>query len=141
VDWRKVDPEHVPYRFRQDPGGKNPLGRLKFDLTNDLHIYLHDTPSGGVFGRTDRDVSHGCIRVQNALELADRIASDAARDKIHEALDQPEERRIDLDSKIPVHILYWTAWADEAGNLHFAPDIYGFDLPQRAALDRAAGKA
>jgi murein L,D-transpeptidase YcbB/YkuD len=140
VKWESVDADHFPYRLRQDPGKDNPLGRLKFDLTNDFHIYLHDTPGGAAFDRSGRDLSHGCIRVQNALELADRIASNAAKDKIHEALEQEEERRVELDSKIPVHIFYWTAWADEAGELHFAPDVYGFDAPQRAALDRVAGK-
>ena len=140
VKWESVDADHFPYRLRQDPGENNPLGRLKFDLTNDFHIYLHDTPGDAAFDRSGRDLSHGCIRVQNALELADRIAGDAAKDKIHEALEQPEERRVELDAKIPVHIFYWTAWADEAGELHFAPDVYGFDAPQRAALDRVAGK-
>ena len=137
VDWAKVDPEHFPYRFRQDPGSENPLGRIKFDLTNGYHVYLHDTPGGHVFGRSERDVSHGCIRVQNAVELADQITTTPTREKIHEALEQPDERRIDLDAKIPVHILYWTAWADEHGNLHYGPDVYEFDPPQRAALDKA----
>jgi murein L,D-transpeptidase YcbB/YkuD len=81
VDWQKVDAEHFPYRLRQDPGDKNPLGQLKFDLTNDFHVYLHDTPAGGAFRRSDRDLSHGCIRVQNALALADQIAGDTGRGK------------------------------------------------------------
>jgi len=140
VNWRDVDAEHFPYRLRQNPGERNPLGQLKFDLTNDFHVYLHDTPAGGAFGRTDRDLSHGCIRVQNALELADQITSAAIREKVHEALEQPEERHIALEAKVPVHILYWTAWADEAGELHFGPDVYGFDRSQREALDRVAGK-
>ena len=138
VKWSDVDPEHFPYRFRQDPGKENPLGRVKFDLTNEFHVYLHDTPAGGVFSRTDRDLSHGCIRVENALDLANQIASEASKEKISEALEQPEERRIPLDSKIRVHLLYWTAWTDKVGNLHFVPDVYGFDKTQRAALDRVA---
>jgi murein L,D-transpeptidase YcbB/YkuD len=137
VDWSKVDAEHFPYRFRQEPGESNPLGRIKFALTNGFHVYLHDTPAGNVFGRSERDVSHGCIRVENAQELADQITTTPDREKIHEALEQSDERHIELDAKIPVHILYWTAWADEHGNLHFGPDIYDFDPPQRAALDRA----
>ena len=136
VDWTRVDADHFPYRFRQEPGEDNPLGQLKFDLTNGFHVYLHDTPASRVFGKSERDVSHGCIRVQNAIELADQIASEPVRAKIHEALDHPEERRIQLDAKIPVHILYWTAWADDAGNLHFGPDIYDFDHSQLAAIDK-----
>jgi L,D-transpeptidase YcbB len=139
VDWRKVDDEKFPYRLRQDPGDENPLGRLKFDLTNDLHIYLHDTPASGAFGRAGRDLSHGCVRVENARELANRITSDAVRQKIDEALEKPDEQRIELDSKVPVHIFYWTAWADEQGQLHFGQDVYDFDKAQRAALDRVSG--
>jgi len=141
IDWTKVDPEHFPYQFRQDPGKKNPLGRLKFDLTNGYHVYLHDTPAGGVFGRADRGQSHGCIRVQDAQELAARIMDDDAKEKMLEALAQDEERRIELKKRIPVHIFYWTAWVDDAENLHFAPDVYDFDPPQQAALEKVSRKA
>ncbi len=141
VDWDELDGERFPYRLRQDPGAENPLGRLKFDLTNDFHVYLHDTPAGGAFGRTDRDLSHGCVRVQNALELANRITSDPVQQKIEDALAEPDERRIELEAKIPVHIFYWTAWTDAEGQLHFGQDIYDFDKTQRAALDRVAGNS
>ena len=141
VHWNKVDGERFPYHLRQDPGADNPLGRVKFDLTNDFHIYLHDTPGGHAFRRSDRDLSHGCVRVENALELARRITSDAVHTKLDEALAQPEERRIDLDAEIPVHIFYWTAWTDEAGELHFGEDVYEFDTKQREALDRRAGNS
>jgi murein L,D-transpeptidase YcbB/YkuD len=141
VSWAKVDPDKFPYRLRQDPGDKNPLGKIKFDLTNDFHVYLHDTPAGSVFERADRDVSHGCIRVKGALELADLLASDPVKDKLHEAEAQPEERRIELSPPVPVHILYFTSWVDEAGGLHFGPDVYGFDPPQWAALEKAAGRS
>jgi murein L,D-transpeptidase YcbB/YkuD len=140
VDWKNVDPEHFPYWFRQEPGATNPLGRVKFDLTNDFQIYLHDTPAGGAFSRAGRGLSHGCIRVQNALELANQISSEAVQEKLSDALEHADERRIELDKKIPVHILYWTAWVDDAGNLHFGPDLYQFDPPQRAALDKVTGK-
>ena len=141
VSWAKVDPEKFPYRIRQDPGDKNPLGRIKFDLTNDFHVYLHDTPGGGVFDRTDRDVSHGCIRVKDALVLADLLASEPVKQEVHDALDRhEEERRIDLDPDVPVHILYFTAWVDDAGGLHFGPDIYGFDPTQWATMQKASGR-
>lgn len=136
VDWKNVDGEHFPFHLRQDPGPENPLGRIKFDLTNDFHVYLHDTPAGGAFGRAERDLSHGCIRVQNALELAYAVADEAAAEKIREALEQSEMRRIDLATKVPVHILYWTAWTDGLGALHFGPDVYAVDDMQQAALDR-----
>ena len=140
VDWDRVDVDKFPYRLRQDPGAENPLGQVKFALTNDFSIYLHDTPGGHAFRKTERDLSHGCIRVENALKLADEITNDSEKTAIREALANPEEKHVALATKIPVHIFYWTAWADEAGELHFGPDVYGFDAPQREAIDKAAEK-
>lgn len=140
VNWDRVSEDKFPYRLRQDPGAENPLGQIKFDLTNDFQIYLHDTPGGRAFSRTERDLSHGCIRVEHALELANQIVSDDEKSEILRALDDPEDTRIELASRVPVHIFYWTAWADEAADLHFGPDVYSFDAPQRQALDRVAPK-
>ena len=142
VKWSEIDPEHLPFRLRQDPGPDNALGRLKFDLTNDFHIYLHDTPAAELFGKRQRNLSHGCIRVENALELAQRLLGATGQDKaqaaLAEALGQKDQRRIGLDPAVPVHIIYCTAWVDAAGTLQFGPDVYGFDSPQRAALDKIA---
>jgi len=140
IDWTRVDPGHFPYMFRQDPGGKNPLGRLKFDLTNGYHVYLHDTPAGAVFGRADRGRSHGCIRVEDAKALAAQITDDDGKEKILKALAQDEERRIELRQRTPVHIFYWTAWVDDRQNLHFVPDVYALDQPQQAALQKVSGR-
>jgi murein L,D-transpeptidase YcbB/YkuD len=139
VNWKEMGTDRFPYHIRQDPGATNPLGRVKFDLTNDFSIYLHDTPGRGAFKKTDRDLSHGCIRVENAIDLAHRITHASDREQLDEALGKPEEKHIPLASKVPVHILYWTAWADENGQLQFGPDVYGFDKSQRAALDRVSG--
>ncbi len=136
VDWTRVDEEHFPYRMRQDPGPDNALGRLKFELTNEFHIYLHDTPAGHLFGRSERDLSHGCVRVDRAVELASRIVGAPAQEQLREALDQAEERRLPVEPPVPIHILYWTAWVDEAG-LRFGPDVYELEGTQRAALERA----
>jgi murein L,D-transpeptidase YcbB/YkuD len=136
IDWKKVDAEHFPYRMRQDPGPDNALGRLKFELTNEFHVYLHDTPAGHLFGRTERDLSHGCIRVENVTDLASRIAGSSGERALREALDQPEERRLPVDPPVATHILYWTAWVDEAGLLRFGPDVYGVDRAQKAAHRR-----
>jgi murein L,D-transpeptidase YcbB/YkuD len=138
VSWDRVDEEHFPYRIRQDPGPENALGKVKFELTNEFHIYLHDTPADHLFARSARGLSHGCIRVEKPLELAQAILGDAARDDLQEALDQPEERRLQVKPPVPVHILYWTAWVGEEGELHFAPDLYDFDRAQLSALDRRA---
>ncbi len=140
VDWRASDPERFPYRLRQDPGPDNALGRLKFDLTNEYHIYLHDTPAHGLFGRSDRDLSHGCIRVEKPLDLAVLLMGEPSQDVLRKALEQTTERHLAVVPPVPVHILYLTAWVDEVGALRFSPDVYAFDVPQRASLDRMASR-
>jgi len=136
VDWSAVDEGKFPYHLRQDPGPANALGRLKFDLTNKFHIYLHDTPAGHLFGRAERDLSHGCIRVERPLDLAAELMPGEAGERLREALAQPEERHLPVQPPVPVHIVYLTAWVEEDGSLQTAPDVYVLDPPQRAAIDR-----
>ncbi len=138
VDWHALNEGRFPYRLRQDPGPNNALGRLKFHITNDFRIYLHDTPTRGLFGQSDRDLSHGCIRVEAPLDLAGRLLGESPQDLLREALDQTAERHLSVKPPVPIHILCLTAWVDEAGVLRFAPDVYDFDGPQRTALDRVA---
>jgi murein L,D-transpeptidase YcbB/YkuD len=140
VDWRALDKGHFPYQLRQDPGPNNALGRLKFHLTNEFHIYLHDTPTPGLFGQSGRDLSHGCIRVDRPLELAKQLLSDSSQDLLRQDLDQKEERHLSVKPPVPIHILYLTAWVDDGGVLRFSPDVYEFDGPQRTALDRVASR-
>jgi L,D-transpeptidase YcbB len=135
-----LDRGNFPYSIRQDPGPNNALGRLKFHLTNDFHIYLHDTPTPAFFDRSGRDLSHGCIRVERPLELAAQLLGESSQDLLREALDKTEERHLSVKPPVPIHILYLTAWVDEGGVLHFGPDVYEFDGPQRAALDRVASR-
>src|SRR4029078_7509838 len=88
VNWDALEKGRFPYHLRQDPGPDKALGRLKFHLTNDLHIYLHDTPTRNLFGQSDRDLSHGCIRVERPLDLAAQLLGDASQDLLRDALDQ-----------------------------------------------------
>jgi murein L,D-transpeptidase YcbB/YkuD len=140
VNWDKLDDGKFPYRIRQDPGPDNALGRVKFQLTNDFGVYLHDTPARSLFGHSDRDLSHGCIRVENPLELARLLLDESSQDLLREALDQPDEKHVAVKPPVPIHILYLTAWVDDTGALHFGPDVYEFDAPQRKALDRVASR-
>jgi L,D-transpeptidase YcbB len=140
VDWHALGKGRFPYHLRQDPGPSNALGRLKFQLTNDFRIYLHDTPARGLFGQSERDLSHGCVRVERPVELARQLLGDSSQDLLREGLEQPKERHLSVNPPVPVHILYLTAWVDEAGALRFSPDVYEFDGPQRAALDRVASR-
>ncbi|HEV8200086.1 MAG TPA: L,D-transpeptidase family protein [Candidatus Polarisedimenticolia bacterium] len=135
VKWKRVQADEFDYVLRQDPGPDNALGRMKFGLTNDFQIYLHDTPARTAFDQTSRDLSHGCIRVEQAHELATAILGDAA-EHLEEALQTTDERSIPVQPPVPIQILYLTAWVDEEKGLRFAPDVYEFDAPQQEALAR-----
>jgi murein L,D-transpeptidase YcbB/YkuD len=137
VDWARLPPERFPYRLRQEPGPRNALGRLKFQVPNRHDIYLHDTPSRGLFARDGRAYSSGCIRVERAVDLAARLlAPDPAwsREKIEAAIAAGETVTVPLRRPMPVYLLYATAWVDPDGSLQFREDIYGRDAALLEAL-------
>ena len=137
IDWSTVTPDSFPYRLRQEPGRLNALGRIKFMFPNRYDIYLHDTPARGLFDQAQRDFSHGCIRVEKPLDLAEYLMKKAKgwnREKIDAALDEGTERTLYLSKPIPIHLLYWTAWADEDGTIQFRTDINGLDQALATAL-------
>jgi murein L,D-transpeptidase YcbB/YkuD len=115
---------------RQKPGGQNSLGKVKFMFPNSNNIYLHDTPAKSLFNADDRAFSHGCVRVEKARELAIAITKkDGNWDekKVDEAMNGDKETNYALKTKIPVYITYFTAWADENGNVAFFDDVYDRD--------------
>lgn len=144
--WSPVDPYHIipgaDYRIRQDPGPQNALGKIKFPVKNDWAIYLHDTSSPHLFNKTARAFSSGCVRLEKPVRLAqflldgkpgytpERIAS-----LYHNYDDKRGHRRVPLDEPAPVHILYWTVWAEDNGAVHFRDDIYGRDEKLKSALE------
>jgi murein L,D-transpeptidase YcbB/YkuD len=118
------------YRLRQGPGPKNALGRVKFMFPNDHSVYLHDTPSKELFNRTVRAFSHGCIRIEKPIELAEYVLRGSPKgtpESILASLKRRKEQTVWLPEPIPVHIQYWTAWVDDDGGLQFRNDIYGYD--------------
>ncbi|WP_158728600.1 MULTISPECIES: murein L,D-transpeptidase [unclassified Flavobacterium] len=115
---------------RQKPGNHNSLGLVKFLFPNSNSIYLHDTPSKGLFSREDRAFSHGCIRVAKPRQLAAAIMKDDPKwnpEKISAAMDAGDEKWYTLKNKIPVYIGYFTAWVDPDGVIHFYEDVYERD--------------
>jgi murein L,D-transpeptidase YcbB/YkuD len=137
VDWSQVDDEDFPYHLRQEPGAMNPLGRVKFMFPNKFHVYLHDSPARALFWRTEREFSHGCIRIHKAAELAEYVLRGDPQwtpESVREAMEKSLDQIVRLPEPIPVHVLYWTAWVDEAGLVHFRKDIYGRDKPLEEAL-------
>lgn len=118
------------YALRQGPGPKNALGRVKFMFPNDHSVYLHDTPSKDLFNRTVRAFSHGCIRIEKPVDLAEYLLQGTpkgSRDAILATFKHTKEQTVWLPEPVPVHIQYWTAWVADDGTLQFRNDIYGYD--------------
>ncbi|HWA88739.1 MAG TPA: L,D-transpeptidase family protein [Rhizomicrobium sp.] len=126
--------------LRQLPGEDNALGLLKLEMPNRFNAYLHDTPARTLFARSERHLSHGCIRVEQIRPLASFVLTgDAAQglQEIQSDIAGGASKRISLDNPMPVFVLYWTAVASEDGSVDFFPDVYGRDQRLLAAL---AGK-
>ena len=122
-------------RIVQEPGPKNALGQVKFDMKNDEAIYLHDTPAKALFGQDERHRSHGCVRVHNAIDFARKLAqADGVLAEFDKALATGDETFVKLKSEIPVRLLYHTAYLGNDGKIHFAEDVYGWDNDVAAAL-------
>ena len=128
-------------KVRQRPGPRNSLGPAKFIFPDSGNIYLHGTPARGAFGRPRRDLSHGCVRVEDPTALAEFVLRGQQgwdRAAIEKAMAGPREQWVRLEREVPVFLLYTTAFAEADGTLHFLPDIYGHDARLEEAL--AAGE-
>lgn len=141
VDWSQVKADALSYKFRQDPGPHNSLGRIKFVFPNKFDVYLHDTPERGLFSRASRDFSSGCIRVERPVDLAEYVLRgdpDWTREKILAAIEGSESRVVHLRDPVGVHLLYWTAWLADDGKVQFRKDIYLRDAALYRALEQHA---
>lgn len=125
------------FRVRQRPGPSNALGAVKFAMPNPDNIYLHSTSARELFKKTRRDLSHGCIRVEKPLELAQFVlAGNPAikAEEIEAAMEPAPMRTVSVKPAIPVVLFYATAITDQHGVALFAQDIYGRDPALEAAL-------
>ncbi len=112
--------------LQQLPGPHSGLGQLKFEMDNRFGVYLHDAPEKILFGRDDRRISHGCIRVQNVRELAALLLQEP-KGAIDRVIATGGTTPINLPEPVPVFVVYQTAFADINGTLQFRPDIYNRD--------------
>jgi murein L,D-transpeptidase YcbB/YkuD len=138
VDWKSLDGKPFPYLIVQEPGPRNALGLIKFMLPNDHAVYLHDTPSRGLFKSAARSFSSGCIRVENPFELAAQLLSeqeDWTPARMAEVIDSKATTRVNLPQPLPVLLLYWTVDPDPSGNVRFYRDIYDRDVAVLKALN------
>ena len=125
--------------YVQQSGPKNSLGLVKLDMRNDQAIYLHDTPAKALFSLPDRHRSHGCVRVENAVQFATALAQqEGVLDDFQEAMQKDDESFIKLPKEIPVRLLYHTAFWD-GSNVQFRQDVYGWDDNVAKALGLAPG--
>ena len=137
VNWSKVDIRN--YEVTQRSGPKSVLGHVKFSFPSQHTIYMHDTPDKYMFKSSQRTLSHGCLRVQKPMELAEIILKeDKGWDKAKVAeLDQsgPMNNEIAIEKRIPIHLVYFTAWVADDGHLKIFGDVYGHEKRVTQALD------
>jgi L,D-transpeptidase YcbB len=141
---RPIDPNQVDwnianigaYEFRQPPGPTNVLGAIKFMFPNKHDVYMHDTPERELFARSFRGLSHGCMRVADPRRLAGvLLAQDKGwSEQQVESLLSGATREVELTTRIPVHMTYFTATVDHDGNLRTFGDLYGLDTRMGASL-------
>ncbi|KKB77173.1 hypothetical protein VW35_15360 [Devosia soli] len=127
VDWSQVSTSYFPFKVRQRPGASNALGQIKFLFPNKHDVYLHDTPSKSLFARSARAFSHGCVRVENPMEFADALMANEAnisRTSL-EAMFGPNERWVNPEKQIPVHLAYFTLRVEPDGSIRSFGDVYG----------------
>ena len=138
VNWSAYSRGNFPFRLQQAAGPRNALGRVKFMFPNKYNIYIHDTPSKSLFERASRAYSHGCVRVQDPLTLAEVLLEHEgmSRADIDRIVNRGKRRVVKFQNPIPVHITYLTAWVNKDGSLHFRRDIYGRDKILAKALQR-----
>lgn len=128
-----------PYAYRvvQQPGPDNSLGLVKFHLSNDMSVYLHDTPNHRLFSKDYRALSHGCVRLDEPARFAAYLLRDQNgwnAERIEKAMRGTQPAGIQLKKKYEVHIEYFTAWVDDNNLVNFREDIYGHDKRQLQQL-------
>ncbi|WP_335945498.1 L,D-transpeptidase family protein [Pseudomonas sp. G166] len=133
IDW-----EHPgDLMLRQDPGPKNPLGKMAIRFPNPFSVYLHDTPSQALFVKGPRAFSSGCVRIEQVMHLRDLLVSPAERARTDTLLATELTHEFRLAKPVPILLGYWTVQADNQGQPVYIPDIYGRDPTLSAAHARA----
>ena len=128
IDWN--DPAAENYKFRQDPGPANALGFVRINFPNKHSVYMHDTPTKGLFSHGYRAYSSGCVRIQNVQDLVGWMLQKQkgwAPSRIDETIRMGESKNVSLKKSIPLYWTYITAWALPNGTVEFRRDLYGRD--------------
>lgn len=130
IDWAHYGINDFPFQLVQLPGAHNALGRVKFRFENSFDVYMHDTPEHRLFTLPVRDLSHGCVRLQEPAALAlwllqDNSGWDAAR--VATEMARTTTYTVRVRDPVPVYLLYFTAWVAPDGTVEFRRDLYGWD--------------
>jgi murein L,D-transpeptidase YcbB/YkuD len=131
-------------RLQQAAGATSALGRLKFDFDNSFSVYLHDTPSRAKFSSYSRLASHGCVRLEKPVELAELVLKDDPKwtgDAVQAAIDAGPTQRVALPQQVAVYLLYWTAFASGNGQMNFRDDPYGWDKLLASKIEASTRRA
>jgi len=143
IDWNNISPREInKIRFVQTPGEHNPLGRVRIRMPNDYSMFLHDTNHPEYFNKAERAVSSGCMRMKYPEKVANFVLS---REKgwdgrvMDEVLETKIETDFDIAERIPVYILYYTAWVGNKGQVVFGTDVYNYDTKLIAELAKIDG--
>ncbi|HEX5555772.1 MAG TPA: L,D-transpeptidase family protein [Chitinophagaceae bacterium] len=131
LQWNKYNRHYFPYVMRQMTGLDNSLGIIKFNFRNKYSVYLHDTNLRNLFNMAQRDISHGCVRVQRwdtlAMYLIRGDTLRHMRDSVLWWLATQQQKWVPLRTRVPVYTRYFTCAADSTGKITFYPDVYGYD--------------
>ncbi len=141
IDWNSINARSFPGRVRQKPGPRNALGRIKFMFPNEFNVYLHDTPGRNLFRKAHRALSHGCIRLENPVGLAEFVLRENPkwdRAKIEKMIAGGKRTIVGIMGEYTVHLLYYTSWMENKGEVQFRRDIYDRDDVLWSALNRSA---
>ncbi|WP_372573991.1 L,D-transpeptidase family protein [Ruegeria jejuensis] len=140
VDFTQYSRRNFPFAMRQPPSTKNALGLVKFMFPNKYNIYLHDTPQKSLFARETRAFSHGCIRLAQPFDFAYALLAKQEENPkafFQRTLNTGRETKVNLEQKVPVHLIYRTAFVGADGKAQFRRDVYGRDAKIWNALNRA----
>ena len=137
VDWNSINPKAFPYRVRQEPGASNALGYIFFGFANNYGIYMHDTANRWLFTEGSRNFSHGCIRLQNPLDFAEKVFERPRG--LRQGEGAAGDRRgpagaLRLPRVGDAHVTYRTVDAGSDGTAVFRDDVYGRDRRVVAAM-------
>lgn len=142
INWKKYSKNNLPFKFRQREGEDNSLGVMKFNFNNKHGVYMHDTNAKRYFSRDIRALSHGCMRLEKYMDLANYVIRDDSihykPDSILHYLEMKERKQINLKKPLKIYVKYYTCEADSEGNVMFYTDIYHKDEQMKAVLYKHA---